>query len=148
MFSSCPLFFFLLFLFPRLISEVGDWMFAILPHMVCLSANLGCRSETCCTRLAGNAGRKKSPKSRHLRASVQLCRAISSQLRHVLTIGKNLLSSNISSRGPHNMVNLGLLAVGIDPVVWGTPANFNGFRVLAALLHGSQVVSVSQTLRR
>jgi len=31
--------------------------------------------------------------------------------------------------------------------VWGTPANFNGFRVLAALLHGSQVVSVSQTLR-
>jgi len=36
-----------------------------------------------------------------------------------------------------------------DPVVWGTPANFNGFRVLAALLHGSQVVvSVSETLRR
>jgi len=30
----------------------------------------------------------------------------------------------------------------------GTPATFNGFRVLAALLHGSQVVSVSQTLRR
>jgi len=30
----------------------------------------------------------------------------------------------------------------------GTPANFNGFRVLAALLHGSQVVGVSQTLRR
>jgi len=29
--------------------------------------------------------------------------------------------------------------------VWGTPANFNGFRVLAALLHGSQVVGVSQT---
>jgi len=30
----------------------------------------------------------------------------------------------------------------------GHPANFNGFRVLAALLHGSQVVGVSQTLRR
>jgi len=44
------------------------------------------------------------------------------------------------------MVNFGLLAAEIDPVVWGTPANFNGFRVLAALLHGSQVVSVSQTL--
>jgi len=43
------------------------------------------------------------------------------------------------------MVNCGLLAAEIDPVVWGTPANFNGFRVLAALLHGSQVVSVSQT---
>ena len=28
------------------------------------------------------------------------------------------------------------------------PANFNGFRVLAALLHGTPVVGVSQTLRR
>jgi len=48
------------------------------------------------------------------------------------------------------MVNFGLLAAEIDPVVWGTPANFNGFRVLAALLHvhGSQVAGVSQTLRR
>jgi len=46
------------------------------------------------------------------------------------------------------MVNFGLLPAEIGPVVWGTPANFNGFRVLAALLHGSQVVSVSQTLRR
>ena len=34
------------------------------------------------------------------------------------------------------MVNFGLLTAEIDPVVWGTPANFNGFRVLAALLHG------------
>jgi len=32
------------------------------------------------------------------------------QLRHVSTIGKILLSSNISSRCPHNMVNLALLA--------------------------------------
>jgi len=45
------------------------------------------------------------------------------------------------------MVNFGLAAE-IGPVVWGTPANVNGFRVLAALLHGSQVVSVSKTLRR
>jgi len=34
------------------------------------------------------------------------------------------------------MANFGLLVAEIDPVVWGTPANFNGFRVLAALLHG------------
>jgi len=34
------------------------------------------------------------------------------------------------------MVNFGLLLAEIDPVVWGTAANFNGFRVLAALLHG------------
>jgi len=32
--------------------------------------------------------------------------------------------------------------------VWGTSTNFNGFRVLAALLHGTLVVGVSQTLRR
>jgi len=32
------------------------------------------------------------------------------------------------------MLNFGPLAAEIDPVVWGTPANFNWFRVLAALL--------------
>jgi len=55
---------------------------------------------------------------------------------------------DISSTCPHNMANFGPLTVEIGSVVWGTPANFNGFRVLAALLHGSQVVGVSQTLRR
>jgi len=59
-----------------------------------------------------------------------------------------LLSSNMSSRCPHNMVNFGPLAAEIGLPVWGTPAIFNGFRVLAALLHGSQVVGISQTLRR
>jgi len=39
------------------------------------------------------------------------------------------------------MVNFGPLAAEIDPVVWGTPANFNGFRVLAALLHGIYTVN-------
>ena len=58
---------------------------------------------------------------------------------------KNLLSSNISRTCPHNMVNFGPLAAEIGWRVWGTPANFNGFCVLAALLHGSQVVGVSQT---
>jgi len=42
------------FFFPRLISAVGDWMSTILPHMVWLSVNLECRSETCCARLAEN----------------------------------------------------------------------------------------------
>ena len=45
-------------------------------------------------------------KNRHLGTIAQLCRAISSQLRHVSTIGKKLLSSNISSTCSHNMVNL------------------------------------------
>ena len=39
------------------------------------------------------------------------------------------------------MVNFGPLAAEIVSLVWGTPANFNGFCVLAALLHGTLVVS-------
>ena len=74
-------------------------------------------------------------KSRHLGTIPQLCWAISSQLRHVSTIG-NLLSSNISSKCAHNMVSFGPLAAEIVSGVWATPATFNGFRVLAALLHG------------
>jgi len=63
---------------------------------------------------------------------------------------KNLLNSNIFSTCPHNMVNFGPLAAEISPVVWGTPTNFNGFRVLAALLHSAQHSGsgVNQTLRR
>jgi len=60
---------------------------------------------------------------------------------------KSLLSSNMSSICAYNMVNVGPLTAEIRWRVWGTPANFNGFRVLAALLHGTLVVSVSQTLR-
>jgi len=83
-----------------------------------------------------NTGRKKVARNRHMGTTAQLCRAISSQLRHVSTIGKKLLSSNLSCTCPHNMVNFGPLTAEIDSGVWGTPANFNWFRVLAALLHG------------
>jgi len=58
---------------------------------------------------------------------------------------KNLLNSNISPTCPYNMVNFGLLAAEIVSLVWGTPTNLNVFRVLAALLHGTLVVGVSQT---
>jgi len=55
-----------------------------------------------------------------------------------------LLSSNISSTSPHNMVNFGTstLTAEIGWRVLGTPANFNGFRLLAftapTLLNGGQ----------
>jgi len=75
---------------------------------------------------------QKIPKSRHLGTIPQLCRAISSQLRHVSTIGKkNLLSSSISSICPRNMVNFGPLVAEIVSLVWGTSSNFNRFCVLA-----------------
>jgi len=74
---------------------------------------------------------------------------------------KNLLNIDTSSTCPANMVNFGLLTAELvswsltslfstnmaisETIltaeirwrVWGTPANFNGFRVLAALLHGT-----------
>jgi len=61
---------------------------------------------------------------------------------------KILLNSNTSPTCPYNMGNFGLLATEIVSLVWATQANFNGFRVLAALLHGTLAVSVSETLRR
>jgi len=69
------------------------------------------------------------------------------QLRYMSTIGKKLVNSKISPC-TYNMVNFGPLAAEIGSLVWGTPANFNSFRVLAALLHGTLVVGVSQTLPR
>ena len=88
-----------------------------------------------CTRLAANTGRKKVAKNRHLGTIAQLCRAISSQLRHVSTFGKKLLSSNIFSICPHNMVNFGPLTAEIVSGVWSTPTYFTGFCILAALLY-------------
>jgi len=99
----------------------------------------------CRTQLAANTGRKKVAKNHHMGTIAQLCLAISLQLRHASTIGKNLLSSNISPTCPHNIVSFDPLATEIVSLVWGTPGNFNGFRILAELLHGTLVVGVSQT---
>jgi len=57
-----------------------------------------------------------SPKIIHLGTIAQLYRPISSQLRHVSTIGKNLLNSNVSPTCPHNMVNLIRPTSGWDPL--------------------------------
>ena len=86
---------------------------------------------------------QKVAKNRHLGTIPQLCLAISSQLRHVSTIGKKLVKqqyllymfSQYGELRPTEIVSL----------VWGTPANFNWFRVLASLLHGTLVVGDSQT---
>ena len=87
-------------------------------------------SEMCCTRLAA-------------RTIAQICRTVSSQPRHVLTIEKNLLNIDTASTCSHDIVNFGLLTAEICWRVCGTPANFNGFRVLAALLIGTLVVGVN-----
>jgi len=82
-----------------------------------------CTSEMCCTRLAALA-QNTGCKIRRLQTVAQSCRAISSQLRNVSTIGKNLLNSNISSRCPYNMVNVGLLTAEIGWRVWQISTGF------------------------
>jgi len=44
------------------------------------------------------------------------------------------------------MLNFGLLAAEIGSGVWGNPANFNGFHVLALLLERHRSTEVNQTL--
>jgi len=60
---------------------------------------------------------------------------------------KDLLSSNTSSTCTCYMVNFGPLTPEISSGVRGTPANFKGFCILPALLHGTLVVGVSQILQ-
>ena len=121
-------------------------MSTILPHISCgLSVNLECVSEMCCTRLAENTGRKKLP-FWHRRTTLSGC--IFAAEACIDNRKKNLLNTYTSSTCPRNMVNFGILTGEICWRVWGTQGNFNGFRVLAALLRGTLVVGVSQTLRR
>jgi len=140
--------FFFLSFFPHLISAAADWMSTILRHImrpwcefrmqvsnVLQAARWKYRMQKWC---------KKSP-SEHHRTTLSVY--IFPTKACIDNRKKNLLSSNISSRRPHNMVNFGPLTAEIDWLVWGTPY-FNGYGILAVLLHGSQVVGVSQTLRR
>jgi len=76
--------------------------------------------------------RQKSPSGHH-------CTSLSGYIfatKARIDNWKNMLSSITSSTRPHNMANFGRLTADISGPVWGTPANFNWFRVLAALLHG------------
>jgi len=88
--------------------------------------------------------RQKSPSGHHRTA---LSGYMSSQLRHVSTIGKKSLSSNMSSTCPHNMVNFGLLAAEtVDQ--FGIPCKFQLVSRLGSVTALHLVVGVSQTLRR
>ena len=101
----------------------------------------------CCTQLAGNTGRKNDAKKcAHHRTT--LSGYIFATKAHINNQNKTCYAAISPPDFPHNMVNFGPLAMEIGPVVRGTTANFNGFRILAALLHGTPAVDVSQTLRR
>ena len=112
--------FYSFFFFPCLFSAVADWMSTIFHTWCGLSASLGCRS----------------PSHTFVR--------LSSQLRHVSTIEKHLLNSHTC---PYTTVNFDPLAAEIGSLVWDTPANFNGFRVLASLLQQRRSSEANQTAR-
>jgi len=59
---------------------------------------------------------------------------------------KDSLNSNIFPTCLHNIVIFDPLAAEIGSVVWGTPANFNAFRILASLLHRRRSTEANQTL--
>jgi len=87
--------------------------------------------------------RQKSPSGRRRTTLLGYIFATAARIDNRKKLVKQ--QKNISSTCPHNMVNFGPLAAEIVSLVWGTPGNFNGFRVLATLLHGTLVVGVSQT---
>jgi len=98
-------------------------------------------SEMCCPRLAETQDAKKLPShtiaqllSRHIFAT-----------KASIECWKKMLNTNTSSTCPDNMVNFGPITAENCWRVWGTPANFNDFRVFAPLLHGTSAVGVSQS---
>ena len=138
--------------FPHLISAVGDWMSTILPRIVWPYCEF--RMQVCNVMHTARwkyGTQKKLPKIHHLRTVVQLCWAIRSYLSILATkahidnwkkIVKHQYLLQMSSQYGELRPTSGwdLLAS------LGHPANFNGFRVLAALLDRTPAVGVSRTL--
>jgi len=118
-------------------------------HTWCgLSANLECRSEMCCTWLAENTGRENDAKNRHLGTIPQFCRAISSQLRHVSTIGKKLVKQQYLL---HTWPHYGEFRPTSGWDCFGSlghPSYFQRLPRLGSVTARHVVVGVSQTLRR
>jgi len=101
----------------------------------------------CCTWLAASTGRKNRQKSLSVHHRITLSSYIFATKARIDNRKKNLLNSNISLTCPHNMVNLGVTN-GWDPLTsLGHPSKFQLVLRMAALLHGTPVVGVSQTLR-
>jgi len=92
----------------------------------------------CCTRLAENTGRKNGQKFAIWAPSHNFVGLFAAKAR--IDNRKKLLNSNFYtySTYPHNTANFGPLTAEVGSGVWDTPANFNGFRILEALLHGHQ----------
>jgi len=98
--------------------------------------------------LTGNAGPQKIAKNS---PSAHHSRTLSGHIfatKACIDNRKKLVKQQYPPTCPYNLLIFGPLVAQIISLVWGSPANFSGFRVLAVLLHGTLVVGVSQTLRR
>jgi len=94
----------------------------------------------CCTRLAESTACKNSPSAHH-RTNLS---GYVFATKHCIDNRKNLLNGNMSiSTCPHNMVNFGTVTAEIGWRFWGTPTNFNAFRVLASLLRRRRTTEVN-----
>ena len=131
-------FFFLLFLFPRLISAVAEWMSTILLHMVWqyeFRMQVWNVLHAACRKYRTIKIAKNSPSGHHRTTLSGYIFATKARIDN----RKKMVNSNISRTRPHNMVNFGILADEVVLLVWGTSANFNGSLVLTALLRGTLV---------
>jgi len=122
-FCRCGFFFFSFFFFPSPILKGRIRMSTTLPHVRIYNSGLKCVVRGSLRKQA----QKNSPSAHH-------------------KIGNKMLNSNISFTCPRNIVNFGPLMAEIGWRVWGTPENFNGFRVLASLLHRRRSTAANQTL--
>jgi len=101
----------------------------------------------CCTQLAGNTGGKNdAKKSPSLHYRTTLSGSIFATKACIDNRKKNLLNSNIFSRCLLDMANFSPLTAEIYWRVWDTPANINGFGLLASLLHRRHSLEANQTL--
>jgi len=134
-FCRCGFFYFRSFFFPRLFSAVADSISTTLPHMMASKCKVRMHAGLRCAArgLLQIQDAKKSPKIAIWAQSNNFVGLYLSQLRHVgyRQSEKKLLNSNISPTSLHNMVNFGPrpITAEIGWRVWGTPANFKGFRV-------------------
>jgi len=133
--------------FPRLISAIAEWMSTILRHMmwswcefrmqvwsVLHAARWKCRNQ----KLT-----KKSPSGHHHTTLSGYIFATKAHIDNHKKLVKQQYLLHMSSQYGELRPNGGWDRFGS----LGHPANFNSFRVLAALLHGTPVLVISQTLR-
>jgi len=100
----------------------------------------------CGTRLDENTGCKKSPQIRHLGTIAQVCRAVSSQLRHVSIIREKLVKQQYLL---HMFPQYGELRPTNGWDWFGSlrhPSKFQRFRILPSLLQRRRSVEANQTL--